>query len=921
MKSFIEQAADSLIAYYGWENLEHVTCVLPTRRAGLYLKQALIDGIKKSNQKPCYSPHITTLSDLFSSWSQFQDSNELLLICLLYEVYLEIHNDSENALMSIDAFYAWGETLIHDFSNTDKAYPLVEAEQLFSNIVDANILSGVKLEEDVRTRIEQLIRPDSNTTQQRIMRERYQSLWDKLPLFYQHFQEKLQTLNISYEGARMKDVLKRWNDIAPTILDEKFAFIGFNYLLPAERELLERLRTQSTFYWDYDESFNVNSRAYRFVKANISHFGNQLISSNETNNPDIHIISAPYIHSQVSYVHTWLKEHYKHKGEKVGVIICNENMLEPIIYALPTISLIDNETETINITKGFPMQNTRIYLDIIRYIEDNANKEQTLLLNEIIENLIDPFLQPSDSLDEERECKNWRDLLQQESLYQARHAMVQLQNIIQQTRWQRILSSFFIFKNLVTNYLRSITLPLHSDSITDMQVMGVLETRTIDFDKLLLLNVEEGVVPKSTSATSFIPYYLRKSYGMETADETADIYAYNFFRLLKRSQHVTCVFSPIGIGNSKGMSRFLMQLLSSESYTNIHKHNLVESTTVGAQDIQLDLSKRLDLHLEPDGYLHRTSGEIFTLSPSAIKTYISCPRRFYIQYILKVKDNGDTGLLLERNDLGTLIHGTLEILYNQITNGHFPYTISTKDIAQINNNDNINNALIESYHNLNTEYEKKYQEPNHFKIEEHIFENHFIIRSVKNVLRSDAELAKTHLTIIEMESPKGHYFDMDLQKGKIKIGGRIDRIDQVIINQQKVTRILDYKSGKYSSTNMSCKTIEELFENATKGNMLQTLLYCEAYLSDGMQGDNQPIAPALYYTTQNEPHTKSQLHWSNKQPIENYIDIREEIIEKLSDIVNQIVYLSNYEMVEDKACKHYCPFKCICQRTNDADDE
>lgn len=919
MKTFIEQVAHCLIDHYGWEALKHVTCVLPTKRAGLYLKQAIIDCIKEEQHSPCYSPNITTLSDLFSSWSVLQDGDELILICILYEVYLNIHKDSTSPLMPIDAFYAWGQTLLRDFSNTDKAYPLVEAEQLFQNTVDAKLLSGIKLDDETRKRIEQLIRPNSSNEQQRLMRERYKSLWEKLPVFYHLFQEKIASLHLGHEGARMKDVLKRWKEIEPAIQNQQFAFIGFNYLLPAERELFDRLRSQATFYWDYDASFDLNSRAYRFVKANIQHFGNQLQPIDEENNPKIHIISAPFNHSQIDYVHSWLSEHYDQKGKKIGVIICNESMLEPIIYALPNISFEENKFEPINITKGFPMQNTRIYLDIVRYVEENQGKEHSAILEDIINDLIDPYLKPL-PIDEPISAEeDWRELLIHESLYQARITMTQLQKIIQDSRWSQILSSPFIFKNLIVNCLRGITLPLHSEPITDMQVMGVLESRTLDFDELLFLNVEEGVVPKSNASSSFIPYYLRKTYGMETLDETADIYAYNFFRLLRRAKHITCMFSPVGVGESKGMSRFLMQILSGTYYKNVCKFNLVDSNNVDALDMHIDVTKRLNLQLGSDGYLHRSSGSIFTLSPSAIKTYITCPRMYYIQYILGVRDYGKSGLLLERNDLGTLTHYTLEILYNKITQQQLPCIITPEAIKQIGE-DEIHQALAEAYEQLNHEFASSHDEENHFKLNEHVFENHLIVRNVQNVLRSDLEHAAQGLTMIEMEHPKGHYFDVQLSNGIIRVGGRIDRVDKVCIGKEEIIRILDYKSGKLNESNLHCNAIEELFTNSKKGNMLQTLLYCEAYLQDMALHEQQAIAPALYYTTQNKPHVKSHLQWINKTPIENYQLIRHEILSKLPNLIEEMIQGEDYPMVSKEDCKDYCPFRNICQRNEEEED-
>ena len=367
---------------------------------------------------------------------------------------------------------------------------------------------------------------------------------------------------------------------------------------------------QAQFYWDFVTDFQTNEKAFSFAQMNSAILGSANNKSEISNlkseisnlKSQINLVSCSSREAQAQYVHRWLQENYTAHGQKVGVVICDETMLEPVIYTLPAITLEgDTEPEPVNITKGFPLRNTAVYARVLSWLSDRQNGDaDDLVTTDLIDRLIaetlnsplDDFSQLSIRLQpivrgfaEIRTLDSqltWQELLILESEYQVRKIVHQMRLLVE--TGLGVPFTLRLLRLLMRRTMESVTMPFHGEPVTDIQVMGVLETRLLDFDRLLLLNVEEGVIPQRQTDCSFIPFYLRKAWHMQTPDERATVYAYNFFRLLSRAGETTILYISADTSEGgRGMSRFVMQLLYSSEFE-ITRQTLQESAVLTPMD-------------------------------------------------------------------------------------------------------------------------------------------------------------------------------------------------------------------------------------------------------------------------------------------------------------------------------------------------
>ena len=858
MDSFLHQTAQDIVNHYSWEGLRDVTLVFPSRRAGLVLKNELKQLQREQQPTPVFLPTITTLSELFDTLSPLQQEDELRLICRLFRIYKEVTGEQ----ITLDLFYGWGRQIISDFNNIDKAVPQNEVKAFFENTIAARELEQVKLDEETTARLKDLLRQSGarNDYHEESVQAKYDALWRNLYTIYLRLNEQLQSEGKGYEGARMRAALEQIDEriaecenrqlkevrsIGRTIAAEEnglcYCFIGFNYLLRVEKELMRWFRDHRNgrFYWDYVADFQTNTKAFAFVEQHIRDLGNATEPMAWTQPKPIEVIATTTGNAQAQYVAPWLQTHYTKQGERTAVVICDEGMLEPVIYALPALVLSGaNEPAPINITKGFPLANTKVYAQVIQVLEQQTIKntgdagvspagtphnEVLAILDLLLQTLDENQKSPCKGDLEGREgLNNWHTLLLRESVYQLRCAINRFRQLTSDPLLREAITSLPLLRNLLVHFLSGISLPFNGEPITDIQVMGVLETRMLDFDNLLLLNVEEGVVPQQQADLSFIPYYLRKSYHMPTKDEGATVYAYNFFRLMARAKHVTLLFSEAETAmGRKTMSRFIMQMMVNPKHFTIRKRTLSEQGTKSQEPGTKSQEPRQN-STDPENsetkvispsscVLHPSS--FTSLSPSAINTYIECRRKFYWQYVEHLRQVEPDTLIFASNTLGTFVHQVMEDLYK-------PRLNTLLDVGWLEQTANDNALLTETLRQAYEEVSKKSGVEYHF--DRHPMENIVIIEFVKNILRRDKQDAQDHgLTILLTEEK--HYFMLD----GVNIGGSIDRMDKL----GDRVRIVDYKTGAYDAKRLDT-TWNDLLESHDARYVLQTLIYSEAALQD-----------------------------------------------------------------------------------------
>ena len=906
MDSFLRHTADSIRQQLGWEALRTTTLVLPTRRAGLVLKNELMQLQQQSGRKAVFAPQVLTLTELFDRLSPLYKEDELYTIARLYRLYLKspIVNlqssiAAENDPMPLDLFYGWGQQMIADFTNIDASMPAEQVPNFFENTIAAHELSQWQLDEEVENRLRALINPCAGqlTPQDKSLRIRFERLWRSMADLYQGLRTEMQSERKGYDGMRQRSVIEQWETILPTLAGQHFAFVGFNYLLPVEKQLMTLLRNsgQATFYWDYVRDFQTNTKAFAFANLNQNDLANGLPVRDWGQPREVTVISASSHAAQAQYVNEWLRTHYTHAGQRVGVVICDEAMLEPVIYALPALSVLDDNNQStpalVNITKGFPLRNTRIFAQVVREADqwtDTLNWDTLLCLVD------------TPPLDEQTENLTWQDLLIAESVFQARACILKLRQLVTDG-----ISGVEFTPRLTAMLLRrmmeSVTMPFHGEPVTDVQVLGVLETRMLDFDSVLLLNVEEGVLPQQQQDSSFIPYYLRKSYHMQTADERATVYAYNFFRLLSRVGDATLLFTPAEAnGDSKGLSRFLLQMMASPEFV-ITRRQLAEPARIDSSDLVDE------------------TGQTYTrpsISPSAINTYIDCPRRFYLQYIEQLRSEDKEDTFYAPNILGSFVHHAMEYIYREkcgCTNTR-PVSVSPAQIdAILSSPEQLQEALDAAYVAMNQEWLENHPdgEAEHYVPALHLVENQVLIRYISNVLERDKHDAAQGLQIYLLEQPR--YMNLSIDGvGTVRTGGIIDRLDIIGQGANRRMRIVDYKSGNYDEKKMSTAA-DALFSDADKKYIRQTLLYSAAVMATE-PNLHLPLQPNLFFCSKPMLEQETRVAVAD-QPIDDFQTIQSDFLAGLQAKIQEIYTATSFpQQRATEECAPHCPFLTLCGR-------
>ena len=914
MESFLRQTATSIMQSMDWKALSRTTFVLPSHRAGLVLKDELLRLQQAQGAQATWAPSVQTLNQLQDALSPLYAEDELFTILRLYKKFSVFSNQQSVEPITFDLFYSWGRQMIADFTNIDASMTAAEVPNFFDNTIAAHELEEWHLDEEVEERLRSLFGERLTVNGERdSVRAQYETLWHQLYDLYQALHAEMEAEHKGYPGMRQRAVLDHWEHeyVQAQIAGRTFIFIGFNYLLPVERDLMLRLRDQgqARFYWDFVRDFETNTKAFSFAEQNAQILGNdgQNHQSPFINHKlPVTLVSCVSKEAQAQFVHRWLLENYKAKGDKVGVVICDETMLEPVIYALPAITVEgQTEPEPINITKGFPLRNTAVYTRVMAWLYDRqrGDVEQTLspdFIDALSAEIFPISSEESDLSDnsENNKSLSWKELLVLESEFQVRKILNQLRNLIT-TGLGDVPFTLKLLRLLMRRMMEGVTMPFHGEPVTDIQVMGVLETRLLDFDRLLLLNVDEGILPQRQTDTSFIPFYLRKAYHMQTPDERATVYAYNFFRLLSRSGHTTLLYGqPDTIGGSRGMSRFIMQILYSDQFE-VTRKELQEACVVMPFDDSSFVPTQTCVSIRKH-----------SLSPSALNTYIACPRAFYLEYIEGLEKTEEEEKQFAPNTLGSFVHHAMEYLYTHYLhcdNTH-PTRVLPDEIEAIRTNEaTLQEALLAAYKAMETEEQKIYNP------EEHVSENVIIKGYIRNILERDREDAKVGLQVYLLEQDRRFPIAVD-GVGEIRTGGKIDRLDIYGAPGNETLRIVDYKSGNYGDKTHAekmCATWEEIMSSPDKDYLRQTMIYSHAVMTHDKTG--LPIQPHLFFCRRKLTDITTTVAVDN-ETVRDYRVLEQPFYETLKNKVAEIMTATEFPKCEEGKCPNYCAFFSLCGR-------
>lgn len=897
MKAFLQIVAEDIFKRFG-SNLNNIAIIFPNKRASLFFNEYLIS----QSDTPIWAPKYLTISELFSSLCDYKTCDSIEAVCRLHKVYSSIVQNP----MTLDEFYGWGEKLIKDFDDIDKN--LVAPDLLFQNLkaikeIDKNDF----LTKEQREAIHDFFK-DFSQDKDSALRKNFIDIWNILLPLYEGFNKDLLNDGLGYEGGIFRSVITHFEDQETQQKLSRFQsyiIVGFNLLSAVERRLLHNLQKDycALFYWDYDVYFTSeypHHEAGDYIRQNIKEFGNSLSDNLFNNFKEVHkkaqIVSTMTNSGQTGYASEWLAENVTENARQTAVVLCDENLLLPMLHALPP------SIDEINITKGYPLSHTpafsRIENSFKAIAQDKVTDTDSI---KFIEQLKEATKNEALKNEEQMEHKTSReeDILEQlyaESEFQTYQLLSRFERLLQ----QKILNvSFSTLHNLLRHLMRQTNIPFHGEPAQGLQILGMLETRCLDFDNILLLSVNENTLPPSMYVSSFIPHELRKVFGMTTVENEICIYSYYFYRLLERAKNITFVYNANSDGSSTGeMSRFLMQLLV-ESNLKIERFAAQSNSQtihpIPIQEIKKD--ENIFKLLNP-----RKDKEYPQFSPSALNKWLTCQIQFYFRYIVGIIEPQPDTDVIPPNLLGSIFHSSAQIFYEEIT--HNSPHVRKEQLEEY-----LTNQEIKLLPFIRQAFEKE-------KTPFQTIIAGVIQRYLGALIKADYNIAPFDL--VEMEEDHFLKFDILTPLGKrtIQVGGRIDRIDKVLNPEtgQPMLRVVDYKTGGKREYPQSMESL--IKPSATRAHYtFQVFLYSLVLCSKV----SIPIAPSLFFVNHVFASDFSPyISWGKekeKKSIFKFQDIQTDFQELLENIINDIFDLNKpFTPTPLKNDCRFCYYKDLCGR-------
>ncbi|HIW65743.1 MAG TPA: exodeoxyribonuclease V subunit gamma [Candidatus Alistipes intestinipullorum] len=951
MESFLYEVAADLYARYG-EHLPEREVLFPSRRARLFFS----DALSRIAERPLWQPVWVTVDDLMAEVSGLRAGDRLRLITELYAVYSQYHRES------FDRFYFWGDMLLNDFDMIDKYR--IDASMLFRNIseikeleADISYLTPRQLQ---ILSFWSSLGPEADLSEEK---RRFLAIWKTLGPIYTQFRERLAALGFAYGGMIQRVAADRLREGAFAFGEpRRFVVAGFNALSECEKELFRFLATQAEtdFYWDYDTYYSAHAEqeAGMFVRDNLTAFPPRGGISHDNMLDDKEFVSVAAVSNavQCKYVHTILEMLKKQLpagqqrlDKRTAIVLTDESLLLPLLYALPS------DIGKINVTMGYPLRASLAYTFVERLLELQAHRRKqraswTFYHTDVVGILAHPYVADNDAalareLQEEivRERRiaveaswlrrtplletiftaavEWRDL--SDWLLRVVECVARIpydgDDARQRTEFLSVLAEQIVklrnslddcaidltpevYASLLRRHLQTQRIPYEGEPLEGIQVMGILETRNLDFENVILLSMNDDNFPGNHMAqASFIPYNLRAAYGLPTPEHHEGVYAYYFYRLIQRARRVWMLYCSHADDKSTGEpSRYIYQL-DYESGKPVRKvevgvdANLADTPPIEvAKDVRV--LRQLERFVDPASKA--------TLSPTAFYRYVACPLRFYFHSVARIEADEEISEEVDAPMFGTILHAAAQKLYARVVGEAHPggtlrALLRTDAVAE-----SVDASIRENYLKDAAATTSDYT-GNLLLVRD------IVIRYLRGgVMPYDA--AHDCFTVTGLEEPVAYDFEF-LASGKplrMKFAGIADRIDRL---DDGMLRVVDYKTG---SPHLEFAGLESLFHGEGKqrlSNILQTLLY-SMMLCHTRQVD---VVPTLYYVRSMNrddylPTLDDREEGLRGASYMHYAEAFEALVrETLAEMYDPAVPFR--QCTDADTCK-YCDFNAICKR-------
>jgi hypothetical protein len=865
MKTFIQQCATELVELHA-DSASYVL-VIPSKRAKKYVLEALA----KAYKKPIFLPTVYTIEEFTSRWNDLPIIDKTRQLFLLFKVIKEAEKFQS---LSFEEFLNWGPMLIDDFEDINRY--LLNANQVFLNLIAIKELESWNLEES----------QELSESQRKFM-----EFWDELPAIHQAFNKALSALNKSTSGQALKHLAEHTTDLITE--DKHYYFIGFNALSLGELTVINALkqRKQATYWVDADAYYlnNPLHEAGTFIRKNMSFFG--LKETPFTTNSllekamNIRIVACSQITGQVKLAATELANKTEAELNETLVLLADETLIVPLMKNIPA------SVERANITIGLPLKQTSIksLIDLLFSIQENHIRFNTKAA--YYKDLMLLFQHPLISVWLDKPTINkineWeRKTIQQNKVFQNTERlafnplldeltaiaftswnsnyqvgiklMQQLMSLLEQQMKQgfelehqqivvfqealvtmSVLASEGLppmniktFRTFFNQHWSKKAIAFHGNPTQGLQIMGLLESRMLDFKQLIVLGMNEGMLPPTNPIDSIIPMDLRRGLGLPTAREKQGLFAHHFYRLLHTAEDVIITYgiSNDSLGSSEP-SRYIAQLEMELARVNVNcSIQKLFYTTAFPENNEFDSAvvvKRPQIHFLLENYFSKH------ISASAIGKYLTCPLDFYYRYLAEFGEEDSVEEELETSSMGRFIHNTLEKLFTPFVEvdkrgepvSPAPPAISVQDIENMLliaptilkeeflsflNNDE---KLIESGKNWLT-----------YNVAKELTTN--LLKNDIAYIKNQAEPVYIHRVEAKLTAP------MTLMIGEeekvVQWVGFVDRIDRI----GESYRLVDYKSGKVKTEDVTYKrkdTIEESFKGCKHALQLAVYTYLFNY--------------------------------------------------------------------------------------------
>ncbi|EFA92705.1 hypothetical protein HMPREF0650_2103 [Hoylesella buccalis ATCC 35310] len=949
--SFLKYVAQDLIAKFG-QDLSRVAVVFPNKRASLFMNEQLAC----LSDRPIWSPSYITISDLFRRHSPFTVGDSIKLICDLHKSFNACTGSDE----TLDKFYGWGQLLLSDFDDIDKN--MVDADKVFANLRDIHEFDDVSYLSEEQKKILQAFFKNFDEDHDTELKRRFLNLWSHFKDIYHDFNQRLSDQGIAYEGALYRQVAQN-EDIEFEY--DQYVFVGFNVLQKVEQALFKRLKDtgKALFYWDFDRYYLADGKqeAGHFIRQYLDVFPNELDNQSDelykqfTKPKDITYLSAPTENMQARYITTWLREKGRiEAGKNTAIVMCDEQLLQTVIHCIPP------EAGKINITTGYPLAQSPVasLINVLlmlqtsghilntdkyrlaavkralrhpyaQYISEN---HQTLLTHLDTEKHYFPTrseLSMDDGLsllftdiDDDptnsllttwilnvlkrigQQGRDNEDAFFQESVFRMYTLINRLSDLIAAGDLTINLTTF---ERLMAQLIQATSIPFHGEPAEGIQVMGVLETRNLDFDHLLVLSCNEGNMPKGVSDTSFIPHTLREAYGLTTVKHKVAIYAYHFHRLIQRASDVTLTYNnSTEISHTGEMSRFMLQMMV-ESGHPIQRYSMLCGQSMETHGPEV---------IEKNEQVMQALNQLEQLSPTAINRYLRCPLQFYYNILARLKEP-EAEDAVDNRMFGNIFHRSAELIYTHLKEKN--QRIQASDIHDLRTKGKrieqfVDQAFNEELFNVSN---KGYR-PEYNGLQ--LINRRVIIDYLNRLLQIDEKLAPFVIKSLEEKVSSTITFETAQGSHSLSIGGYIDRLDE-IVNPDGTHRIrvIDYKTGKsMTSTPVDVDDIftDEKLSEKHKDYYLQTFLYASIVKHHPQLNPSQlPVSPALLFIQQTAGEDYDPTLLLEKEKVldigEHDAKFKENLQQLLSEIYNpSIPFAPTSEL---KRCT-YCAYRQLCDR-------